>query len=239
MPKLEENLTFERRLEEFHDYAVPFTNFLMTNIKNRYILITTFDKKSIIYERYQRAGNFAAQVSMFSFFMSIFFTADAEQVAYTTGEKDQILSFVLYCFLSDVAACFVVHLPAYCFWINDRKFRQLYTTIREDGGINVLKQTEDIINKGRLFWKILGIVIQVIYIIAGFYFSFGFCATYYYQRTTFILALICTLALDFFITEFAWEIFIALLFYFRDVGRIIVFFGTLFNKLRDIKHLSQ
>ena len=239
LPKLEENLTFERRLEEFHDYAVPFTNFLMTNIKNRYILITTFDKKSIIYERYQRAGNFAAQVSMFAFFMSIFFTADAEQVAYTTGEKDQILSFVLYCFLSDVAACFVVHLPAYCFWINDRKFRQLYTTIREDGGINVLKQTEDIINKGRLFWKILGIVIQVIYIIAGFYFSFGFCATYYYQRTTFILALICTLALDFFITEFAWEIFIALLFYFRDVGRIIVFFGTLFNKLRDIKHLSQ
>jgi hypothetical protein len=239
MPKLAENLTFEQRLEEFHDTSVPFTNFLITNIKNRYILKATFDKRSIIYERYQRAGNFAAQLSMFAFFMSIFFTADAEQVAYTTGAKDQILNFILYCFLSDVAGCFVVHLPAYCFWINDKKFRSLYNTVREDGGMNVLKQIEDIIYKGRFFWKLLGIIIQVIYIIAGFYFSFGFCATYYYQRTTFILALICTVALDFFVTEFAWEIFIALLYYFRDVGRIIVFFGALFNKLRDIKHLSQ
>ena len=102
-----------------------------------------------------------------------------------------------------------------------------------------MKETEDIIYKGRTFWKILGIIIQVIYLIMGFYFAFGFCSTYYYQRTTFILALICTLVMDFFVTEFAWEILIAFLYYFRDVGRVIVFFGTLFNKLRDIKHLAQ
>jgi len=239
LPKLAENLTFEQRLEEFHDASVSFSGFLVKNIKSRYILITTFNKKSIIYERYQRAGNFAAQLAMFAFFMSIFFTADANQTAYTTGNTDEILNFVLYCFLSDIAACFVVHLPAYCFWVNDKKFRSLYNTIREDGGINVLKQTEDIIYKGRLFWKILGVIIQIIYIVGGFYFAFGFCATYYYQRTTFILALICTVALDIFVMEFAWEILIALLYYFRDVGRIIVFFGTLFNKLRDIKHLAQ
>ena len=210
---------------------------MIKNLKSRYILVTTFDRMSIIYKRYQRAGNFAAQLSMFAFFMSILFTADAEQVAYTTGDKNQILNFVLYCLISDIAGCIVVHLPAYCFWVNDKKFRKLYHTIREDGGINVLKQHDEIINKGRLFWNILGIIIQIIYILGGFYFSFGFCATYYYQRTTFILALICTILLDFFIAEFAWEIFIALIYYFRDVGRVIVFFGTVFNKLRDIKHL--
>ena len=239
LPELARELTFEKRLEEFHDTSVPFTSFLVKNIKSRYILITTFDKMSIIYERYQRAGNFAAQLSMFAFFMSIFFTADEKQTAYVTGEKDEILNFVLYCFLSDVAGCIVVHLPAYCFWVNDKKFRSLYNTIREDGGLNVQKQAEDIIYKGRTFWKILGIIIQIIYIIAGFYFAFGFCATYYYQRTTFILALICTIAWDFFVAEFAWEIFIAFLYYFRDIGRVIVFFGMLFNKLRDIKHLAQ
>ena len=233
------DLTFEKRMEEFHDAETYFTSFLWKNLKSRHILITTFDKKSIIYERYQRAGNFAAQIAMFAFFMSIFFTADAKQTAYVTGNKDEILNFVLYCFLSDVAGCIVVHLPAYCFWINDRKFRHLYHTIREDGGLAVMKETEDIIYKGRTFWKILGIIIQVIYLIMGFYFAFGFCSTYYYQRTTFILALICTLVMDFFVTEFAWEILIAFLYYFRDVGRVIVFFGTLFNKLRDIKHLAQ
>ena len=239
LPPLAKDLTFEKRMEEFHDASVGFTSFLYKNIKSRHILITTFDKKSIIYERYQRAGNFAAQISMFAFFMSIFFTADAKQTAYVTGNKDEILNFVLYCFLSDIGGCFVVHLPAYCFWVNDKKFRKLYHTIREDGGLNVLKQTEEIIFKGRVFWKILGVIIQVIYLIIGFYFAFGFCATYYYQRTTFILALVCTILWDFFIAEFAWEILIGFLFYFRDIGRIIVFFGTLFNKLRDIKHLAQ
>ena len=239
LPPLAKNLTFEQRMEEFHDASAYFTSFLWKNLKSRHILITTFDKKSIIYERYQRAGNFAAQIAMFAFFMSIFFTADAKQTAYVTGNKDEILNFVLYCFLSDVAGCIVVHLPAYCFWINDKKFRHLYHTIREDGGITVLKETEDIIYKGRTFWKILGIIIQILYIIMGFYFAFGFCSTYYYQRTTFILALICTLVLDFFVTDIAWEILIAFLYYFRDIGRIIVFFGTLFNKLRDIKHLAQ
>ena len=237
LPKLEVNLTFEREMEEFHSTSCSFTNFLVKNIKSRHILLTTFDRFSIVYERYQRAGNFSAQLSMFAFFNSIFFTADAQQVAYETGNKDQILNFILYCFLSDVASCIVLHLPAYCFWINIKKFRKLYNTIREDGGITALKENEEINTKGRLFWKILGVIIQIIYILGGFYFAFGFCATYYYQRTTFILALICTMLLDFFIAEFAWEIFIALLYYFRDVGRIIVFFGTLFNKLRNIKHL--
>ena len=154
LPKLEPNLTLEQRLEEFHSTSVPFSGFLIKNLKSRYILISTFDRMSIIYERYQRAGNFAAQLSMFAFFNSIFFTADAEQVAYVTGDKNQILNFILYCFLSDVGACIVVHIPAYCFWVNDKKFRKLYNTVREDGGINVLKETDDIINKGRLFWKI-------------------------------------------------------------------------------------
>ena len=239
LPKLAVDLTFEKRLEEFYDISVPFSAFLMKNIKSRHILITTFDKMSIIYERYQRAGNFAAQLSLFAFFMSIFFTADEKQTAFVTGEKGEILNFVLYCFLSDIASCVAVHLPAYCFWVNDKKLRRLYHTVREDGGMNVLKQTEEIIVKGRFFWKLLGIIIQFIYILGGFYFSFGFCATYYYQRTTFILALICTILWDFFIAEFAWEIFIAFLYYFRDIGRIVVFLGTLFNKLRDIKHLAQ
>ena len=131
----------------------------------------------------------------------------------------------------------MAHLPAYCFWVNEKKFRLLYNTVRTDGGIYILKQMEDIIQKGRFFWNILGLIIQVIYIGIGFYFSFGFCATYSYQKSTFFLGLIITCLFDFFILEFVWEIIIGLLFYIRDYGRIIVFFGTFFNMLRNIKHL--
>ena len=131
----------------------------------------------------------------------------------------------------------MIHLPAYFFWVNDKKFRKLYCTIVKDGGINALKQMDDIINKGRFFWNLMGIIIQIIYVIIGFYFSFGFCATYRYQSSTFCLGLILTCGIDFIVMEILWEIIIALLFYIRDYGRLVVFFGTLLNTLRNIKHL--
>ena len=237
LPMLAENLTFEQKMEEFYNYSISFKGFLFKNIKSRYILLTTFDRMSIVYERYMRAGNFAAQLSIFALFLSIFFTSDEKQTLFVSKDKNQIGNFILYCFCSDILGCLAAHLPAYCFWVNDKKFRKLYTTIRNDGGINVLKQMEDIIKKGRLFWNILGIIIQIVYIVMGFYFAFGFCATYYYQRSTFTLALICTCGFDFLISEFLWEIIIGLLFYVRNWGRVIVFFGTLLNTLRNIKHL--
>ena len=237
LPALAENLTFEVKMEEFYNYSISFKGFLYKNLKSRYILLTTFDRMSIVYQRYMRAGNFAAQLSIFALVLSIFFTADEKQTAYVSKSSKEIPNFILYCFCADVFGCIAAHLPAYMFWVNDKKFRKLYTTIRKDGGIHVLKEIEDIIKKGRFFWNLLGIIIQIIYIVVGFYFAFGFCATYYYQRSTFALALICTCGFDFLAAEFLWEIVIALLFYIRDVSRIIVFFGTLFNTLRNIKHL--
>ena len=237
LPELADNLTFEKKMEEFHDYPISFKRFLIKNLSARHILFTTFDRMSIVYARYMRAGNFAAQLSMFAFFLSIFFVNDEKQTALETKEQSQIINLVLYCFISDILGCIVVHLPAYFFWVNDKKFRKLYNTILIDGGINVLKLTEEIIKKGRIFWNILGIIIQLFYILIGFYFSFGFCATYSYQKSTFFFALICTCVFDFLVAEFLWEIIIGILFYLRDFGRLIVFLGTIFNTLRNIKHL--
>ena len=237
MPQLAQNLTFEKKMEEFHEFSISFKFFLVHNLKSRHIILTTFDRMSIVYDRYMRAGNFLAQLSMYAFFLSLFFINDEKQTAYTTGGSNQYANLILYCFISDILGCIVVHLPAYCFWVNDKKFRKLYCTILTDGGLNALKQTEDIIKKGRFFWNFLGILIQMLYLIIGFYFSFGFCATYSYQGNTFCLGLILTCAIDFIVTEIVWEIIIALLFYIRDYGRLVVFFGTLLNTLRNIKHL--
>ena len=224
-------------MEEFHGYSISFRHFLIKNLKSRYIIITTFDRMSIVYERYMRAGNFAAQLAMFAFFLTLFFVEDEKQTAYETKEKKQIGQLILYCFISDILACFVVHLPAYCFWVNDKKIRALYITLLNDGGMKVLKQMENTVKKGRFFWNLLGIIIQLLFIFVGFYFSFGFCATYSYQSTSFCLGLIITFGFDFIIAEPVWEILIALLFYIRDCGRLVVFLGTFFNTLRNIKHL--
>ena len=237
LPQLSADLTFERKMEEFHSFSISFKQFLIKNIKSRYILLTTFDRMSIVYERYMRAGNFASQLAMFAFFLSQFFINDENQTAYVSKDKKQIGKLLLYCFLSEILGCIVIHLPAYCFWVNDKKLRALYNTLLNDGGMGLLKKVENTVKKGRIFWNILGVIIQIFFIFLGFYFSFGFCATYSYQGSTFCLGLIITCLFDFLIAEPVWEIIIGLLFYIRDSGRIVVFFGTLLNTLRNIKHL--
>ena len=237
MPELAENLTFLQKMEEFHGYDISFKKFLIKNIVSRHILLTTFDRMSIVYQKYMRAGNFIAQLSMFAFFLAIFFTKDEKQIAFESKEKSQFINLFLYCLFSDILGCIVAHLPAYFFWVNDKKFRKLYNTISLDEGINVFKLTEEIIKKNRFFWNITGIIIQIIYIFIGFYFSFGFCATYSYQSSTFCFALICTCGFDFLVAEFLMEIIIGFLFYIKNFSKLVVFFGTLFNTLRNIKHL--
>ena len=133
LPKLAVDLDLEQLLNEFHDIDIYFFEFLNKNIKSRHILVTTFDKLSIVYARYQRVGNFVTQLALYGFFLSIFFTADAQQTAFESQTMHAILTFILYCFASEVGACIVVHLPAYCFYVSDKKFRKLYNTIRENG----------------------------------------------------------------------------------------------------------
>ena len=236
LPKLPNNLNFEQTMEEFHNISISLKGFIIRNITSRYILLTTFSKMNIFYKRYMRAGNFAAQLSLFALFLSISFSNNEKMDIYETGNKKQILNFFWYCFLSDVLSCIMIHIPAYCFCLNEQKIRRLYNMIRTEEGMHMIKQINAIANKGRFFWNILGLLLQLIYIFFGFYFSFGFCATYYYQRNSFCLALVCTCGIDFLFTEFIWEIIIGLLYYISDLGRIPLFFGTLFNRLRNIKH---
>ncbi len=237
LPPLAEKLTLENRMLEFFNYGVYMDDFYARNIKNRYILITTFCGFSILYSRYQRVGNFVGQLSLYALILSIMFTADKYQEIMNTKEIKEIFLFVGYCLIAEVGGCILIHIPAYCFWVSSQKLRNLYTTVRNDGGINVIKQAEEVTKKGRILWKILGVVIQWIYIILGFYFSFGFCATYPYQKGTFIVALGVTIGFDIILGEFLWELVICLLYYHKDIGRCLVFFGTVFNLLRNINHL--
>ena len=98
LPKLNDNLTFEQKMQEFHDIGISFKGFLFRNIASRYILLTTFSKMNIAYQRFMRAGNFAAQLSMFAFFLSLFFAYDEKMEIYEKKDKGLIMKFILYCF---------------------------------------------------------------------------------------------------------------------------------------------
>ena len=69
LPKLAENLTFEQKMEEFHNISISLKGFIIRNITSRYILLTTFAKMNIFYKRYMRAGKFSYSIIYVCFFL--------------------------------------------------------------------------------------------------------------------------------------------------------------------------
>ena len=212
-------------------------NFFKINLKNRYILKVTFGSFSIIYNRYQRIGTIVAQYALYTFFLSIFFTADAKQEILNKKIPTEIGLFVLYCVLSEIGACILVHIPAFMFYVDIPKLRPIYKEILDDGGLTIEKDFDKVVNH-RFFWNVLGVSIQVIYFIISFYFSFGFVATYYYQRKTFALAILITALSDILIFEVLWEFILAFLYVIKKKGRCLIYIAEFCNRMRFMKTLT-
>jgi hypothetical protein len=236
LPKLLINLTYEVRLLEYYYLSLSAFNFFKKNIKNRYIILTSFSKFNLCYERYKRLGNLISQMCLYAFFLSLFYTMDANQEILNKKKGNEVFLFILYCFLSEIFSCILIHLPSFMFYFDIKKFRKIYHFIRENKGLDIMKNFDEII-KNNIWWNILGVFVQWVYIIISFYFSFGFYCTYEYQRKTFFLGVIITLISDIFFWEFVWEGIIAFLYSLKECGRFIVMLGEFFNRMRNMKQL--
>lgn len=113
--------------------------------------------------------------------------------------------FVLYCLGASIGASIFNHLPCFMFYIDVREFRLMYNTIREDRGLEIFKEYDKIRNHC-FWWNFLGVFIEWIFIIVSIYFAFGFCATYYYQRTTFFMAYVITAIAHLVVLEILWKL---------------------------------
>jgi hypothetical protein len=169
--------------------------------------------------------------------ISILFILDEKQEIINKKINNEIILFILYIIIAEVISCILSYLPAFMFYINLQKMRNIYATVKEDRGIYISKQYDHII-KERKWWNIFGLIIIFIYIFLGFYFSFGFCAVYIYQRSTFILCLILTIISDFLIWEFLWELFLCFLYSIRNSCRCMVIFGEFLNRMKFMKNLA-
>ena len=148
----------------------------------------------------------------------------------------EIFLFILNCFFSIIGSCLLIHLPSYLFYIDVREFRLLYNTIRENRGLEIFKDYDNIVNH-RFWWNFLGVFTQWIYIIISIYFSFGFCANYYYQKTTFLLAFIVASLTDLFLFDILWEVLIAMTFSIRIKGGWLIIICEFMNRMRNMKNL--
>ena len=117
-----------------------------------------------------------------------------------------------------------------------KKKWKLYISAKGKKGITILKEYQNLQNKF-LLRNIIAIILQFCCFVISFYCSFGFCATYKYQSFTFLICFAFGLAIDCFILEFIYEIFIGFLFSIRKRGRFIITCAERLNSLRFIKLL--
>ena len=108
-------------------------------------------------------------------------------------------------------------------------------TRREDRGLEIFKDYDTIANH-RFWWNFLGVLIQWMYIAISIYFAFGFCATYYYQRTTFFIAYIATVLGDIVLFEVMWEGVVAFLYAIRH--KCVIRLCEFLNRMRNMKSLT-
>ena len=237
LPSLACPLTYNKRLLEFFKLDITMLEFLKFNIKNRYILNITFAKFSIIFHRYQRIGNLITQFALYAFFLSIFFTSNVNQKSLDTKKKIGKRLFILYCCIAEIFSCLLIHLPSYMFYVDVSKLRPIYKKILDDEGLNIEKDFDTIINH-RCYWNILGVIIQIIFSLISFYFSFCFVCIYTYLKNTFVYAIFATILLDFFFFEFLWELILAILFLIRKRGRGFIYVAEFCNRMRHMKTLT-
>ena len=236
LPTLEPILNYQQKLYEYDNLNLTPSELFCKNISNRYIIFILFARFSLCYTKYKRIGNFVSQISLYGFFLVIFFTADKKEEILNDKNKKETSLFVLYVLLSEIFSCILVHLPAFMFYIPEENFRKLYQLVKNDRGLQIMRQYDLLVNH-RFWWNFLGVLIQWIYIIVGFHFSFTFCPVYYYQKKTFLLAYFVTIISDILFFEFLWECIIMIMFHLRKIGGVIVRLGEFFNRARNIKHL--
>ncbi len=64
--------------------------------------------------------------------------------------------------MTEIISCILSYLPAFMFYMNLQKMRNIYATVLEDRGIYISKQYNHII-KERKLWNIFGLIIIFIY----------------------------------------------------------------------------
>ena len=236
LPNLVIYLNREKQLLELSNLGISFCSFYRRNLYNRYTLFTTFARWSIFHSRYQRIGNFISQMFIYLLILSILFTADAKMEIMNKKDTTEFGFFVLYCLAALIGGCLFVHIPGYMFYIDIKKIRLLYWDIKEGRGLQLLKDYNTLMGK-TFWWNLSGVIIQWIYNVVAIYFAFGFCATYYYQRTTFFIAFVTTVLADLIIVEVLWEFVIAVLYAIRKKGRCILTLCEFLSRMRNVKQV--
>ena len=199
----------------------------------QHFYFSTLIRSSLCYGRYNRVGNLIASLSLFGLTLSLLLTYDEDVII---NEYKGIQYLVGYTIVAICVSSTIIQFLSLLFYVNDIEMRRLYNIAKVNQGITILKEYEDLQNK--YIWRsVLGVFLQLIIFVASFYVSFCFCATYKYQRMTFLIGFLGGIVFDCFFFEFIYEVILACLYSQRKKGGWMLSLAERLNRWRYIKVL--
>lgn len=238
LPLLNRDLNYEAILQEFAAAQLKGCEFFKHNLFRRHFLLSSL-RYSLVYGRFRKIGLFCTYLNIIFCTLSVWFTYDAKMDISSSGFMSDISligMLVAYSLTTAIFASLMIYPLGAIYYINIQEFRDLYYVIVTNPGLKVFSKWEEIF-KGKWLRTTIALLIQFLWFIISFYITFGFIAVYKVQMSTWILGLILTLIIDFFILEILWEGVLAFMFSIRKGSRLKLQVAEWLNRVRDMKIL--
>ena len=206
----------------------------LINIKTRHYYYTSLFTSSMFHKKFIQVSNVLTSIALNSVFLSVFLTEYKQANISTPNGGGYVILSSLFALL---ISCFVMNGINYIQYVTIEKKREMYCYVQSGKELVLLREFNKM--KEQHKWnEFVYIVVEIVVWCVGFYFSFGFCATYVAQASSFIVGIAFIVGFDCFVFEFAYEGIIVVLYRFRKWKRGVLIVAEFMNSWRNVKVLK-
>ena len=222
---------YKRRLNGYANLSLSFCQFLGKNFLQRNLFINPFFNISMFAPRWKKLIVFTTEIAIEMLLLAVFLTNDE------TALDSDIVSLIKYSAFTALITDTFMHFFTIFFQVSNRQKRRLLKLVLMKGQLIVLKEYEDM-QCVNTFITIIGLLISLAIWAFSFYMSFTFYSVWKVQNKAFIYSFIITVAIDFLVLEFIYELFLALIYMKRKSSGLFRRVGEFLDRIRNHRCMS-
>jgi hypothetical protein len=233
LPDVFENkdVEYKRRLNGYANLGLTFCEFFGKNFLQRNIFINPFFNISMFAPRWKKLIVFTTEVAIELLLLAVFLTNDEN------ATENNLTLLIEYSAFTALITDTFMHFFTIFFQVSLRQKRKLLKLVLMSGQLIVLKEYEDMqcING---FVTFIGMIISLAIWAFSFYMSFTFYSVWKVQNKAFIYSFLITIAIDFLILEFIYELFLAIIYMQRKSSGLLRRVGEFLNRIRNHRSMN-
>ena len=228
LPEIFENkeVEYKRRLNGYANLGLSFCQYFSKNFMQRNIFLSPFFNISMFGPRWKKLIAFTTEIASELLMLAVFLTDDENAL------ETNIVLLLQYSLYTVLIVDTFMHFMAIFFQVSNRQKRRLLKLVLMSGQLIVLKEYEDMQCVNTII-TVIGMIICWAIWAFSFYMSFTFYSVWKVQNKAFIISFFITIALDFFVLEFIYELFLAIIYTQRKTSGLLRRVGELLNRIRN------